>query len=268
MFNATQQMSRFFIVTACFDRFALCSTSVRLRQFSRVHIARRYMIPSIIIIWLILPIHMLIYNTSVNNSCMYPDGAALYNSIYGVSLVGFIPPILMSLFSFLIFRNLKSRQQRRQVCQLSIVNIHLSTNENKKQQKKDQQVLGMLIIQVVVYVTTTTMTSINLLYSVLTMYFKTNKSNEENSIETFISFIMGMLNYSCPCLSFYLFILASHLYRKQMKLVILYICRGCYLPWTTNNNNNVDESISIRKNIARVAPTQLPIMMPLSIIAN
>jgi hypothetical protein len=54
-----------------------------------------------------------------------------------------------------------------------------------------------------------------------------------------------------------------------MKLVILYICRGCYLPWTTNNNNNnVDESISIRKNIARVAPTQLPIVMPLSIIAN
>ncbi len=108
------------------------------------------------------------------------------------------------------------------------MNIHLSTNENQKRQKKHQQVLGMLIIQVVIYVTTTTMTSINLLYSVLTMYFKTNKSNEENSIETFVSFIMGMLNYSCPCLSFYLFILASHLCREQMKLVMLYICRQCY----------------------------------------
>jgi hypothetical protein len=267
MLNATQQMSRFFIVTACFDRFALCSTSVRLRQFSRVHIARRYMIPSIIIIWLILPIHMLIYNTSVNNSCTYPGASALYNSIYAITLVGFIPPILMSFFSFLIFRNLKSMQQRRQVRQLAIVNIHLLTNENQRQQKKDQQVLGMLIVQVVVYVTTTTVTSINLLYSVLPMYFKTNKSNEQKSIEIFVSFITGMLNYSCPCLSFYLFILASHLYRKETKLVILYICRGCYLPWTTNNNN-VDENISIRKNIARITPIQQPIMMPLSVINN
>jgi hypothetical protein len=256
MLNATQQMSRFFIVTACFDRFALCSTSVRLRQFSRVHIARRYMIPSIIIICLILPIHMLIYNISVNNICTYPGASALYNSIYAISLVGFIPPILMSFFSFLIFRNLKSMQQRRQVRQL--------TNENQRQRKTDQQVLGMLIIQVVVYVATTTMTSINLLYSVLPIYFK---SNEQKSIETFISFIMGMLNYSCPCLSFYLFILASHLYRKEMKLVILYICRGCYLPWTTNNNN-VDEIISIHKNIARITPIQQPIMMPLSVITN
>ncbi len=249
-------MSRFLIVTACFDRFALCSTNVRLRRFCSVHIARHYMIPSIIIIWLIPPLHTLIFNTAVNNTCVYSGAAALYNSIYGISFVGFIPPILMLLFSLLTFRNLKLRQQRQQVCRFVIVNTPLPTNANRKQQQTDRHVLAMLMIQVAVYVCTTTMTSINLLYSALTMYIGINESNERKSIETFISFITGMLNYSCPCLSFYLFLLVSHLYRKQMKLVILDIRRRCCFPWSgnNNNNNNVGESIPIRKMTARVEP--------------
>jgi len=263
MFNASQQMSRFLIVTACFDRFALCSTSARLREFCRVHIARRYMIPSIIIIWFILPLHMLIFSTAINNNCMYLGAAALYNSIYGISLVGFIPPFLMFLFSCLTFRNLKSRQQHRQARQLPTLNTHLLTNRNRKQQKRDHQTLGMLMIQVVVYVCTTTMTSINLLYSVLTTDMEINKSNERKSIETFITFITGMLNYSCPCLSFYLFLLVSNLYRKQMKLVILHIVRRCYVLWTrNNNNNNVGERISMRQMTARVEPIEQPTTIP------
>ncbi|CAF1503289.1 unnamed protein product, partial [Adineta steineri] len=115
LLNASQQMSRFMVVTACFDRFALCSTNVRLRQFSRVQIARQYMIPAIIIIWLIAPIYMLIFHTGVNNSCTYIGTVALFNSIYGITLVGFTPPCLMFIFSLLTFRNLKTKQQRQQV---------------------------------------------------------------------------------------------------------------------------------------------------------
>ncbi|CAF3873718.1 unnamed protein product, partial [Adineta steineri] len=106
LLNASQQISRFMVVTACFDRFALCSTNVRLRQFSRVQIARQYMIPAIIIIWLIAPIYMLIFHTGVNNSCTYIGTVALFNSIYGITLVGFTPPCLMFIFSLLTFRNL------------------------------------------------------------------------------------------------------------------------------------------------------------------
>jgi CRISPR/Cas system CSM-associated protein Csm2 small subunit len=226
------------------------------------------MIPSIIIIWLILPIHILIFNTANNNSCMYLDApAALYNSIYGISFVGFIPPFLMFLFSFLTFRNLKLRQQQRQVRQFSQVNTDLSTNRNRKQQKRNQQALGLLMIQVVVYVSTTTITSINLLYSVLTTYMGINKSDQRKSIETFITFITGMLNYACPCLSFYLFLLVSHLYRKQMKLVILHIIRLCYFPWA-RSNNNVGERTPVRQMTARVKPIEQPVTIPLSIIAN
>jgi len=227
------------------------------------------MIPSTIIIWLILPLHILIFNTAVNNNCIYLGAAALYDSIYDISFVGLIPPTLMLLFSLLTFRNLKLRQQRQQVCRFVIVNTQLSTNANRKQQQTDQHVLVILMIQVAVYVSTTTMTSINLLYSALTTYIRINESNERKSIETFISFITEMLNYSCPCLSFYLFLLVSHLYRKQMKLVILHISRRCGFPWSGNNiNNNVGESIPIRRMTARVEPTQQPTVKPISAITN
>ena len=38
-----------------------------------------------------------------------------YNSIYGIIMIGIIPPGLMFIFSLLIFRNLKLRQRRRQI---------------------------------------------------------------------------------------------------------------------------------------------------------
>jgi hypothetical protein len=53
-------MYRWSLVVASFDRYATSSASVRLRNFARVHIARR-VIPVIICIWLVLPIHVPIF---------------------------------------------------------------------------------------------------------------------------------------------------------------------------------------------------------------
>ncbi|CAF1465146.1 unnamed protein product [Adineta steineri] len=267
LFNASQQMSRFMVVTACFDRFALCSTNVRLRQFSRVEIARRYMIPAIIIVWLIAPIYMLIFDTVINNSCTYIGTVALFNSIYGITLVGFTPPCLMFIFSLLTFRNLKTKQQRQQVFLSTLVNTQVTTVESRKQRRKNQQVLGMLMIEVVVYICTTTIASSNLLYSTLTTYLGISKSNERISIESFISFITNLLNYTCPCLSFYLFCFVSHLYRKQMILSLVNIRRQFSSLYTRNNNNtNSDEHISIRQMTAKVKPIKQPTMAPDPII--
>jgi hypothetical protein len=101
LINGSQQMSRLLVVTACFDRFGLCSESVRLRQFFRVHVARRYMIPFTIITWLIFPMHMLIFGTAANNTCTFPGVSELYNSIYVIIVIGFIPSASMLLVSLL-----------------------------------------------------------------------------------------------------------------------------------------------------------------------
>ncbi|CAF1036166.1 unnamed protein product [Adineta steineri] len=268
LFNSSQQMSRYFIVMACFDRFALCSSNIRLRRFSHVNIARYYIIPFIIIIWIIFPIHMLIFTISINNSCIYPGISALYNSIYGITLVGFIPPILMLTFSLLTYRNLKIKQYRRQTHLFTTLNNQLSINQNLKQEKKDQQVLRMLIIQVIIYISTTTPSSINLLYSVLTSYSGIIKSNERKSIESFISFLTGILNYTYPTLSCYLFFFISHLYRNQIKFILIYIRRqSCFPSIQNNNNNNTNalERVSVRKMTSKILPAQQPVIIPINI---
>ena len=67
--NVSLQMSRYLILIACFDRYALCSTNAYLRKFCNVRIARQYVIPCIILIWLIIPLYIPIYITVVNNNC-------------------------------------------------------------------------------------------------------------------------------------------------------------------------------------------------------
>ncbi|CAF4005668.1 unnamed protein product [Adineta steineri] len=246
LFNSSQQMSRYFIVMACFDRFALCSSNIRLRRFSHVNIAR----------------------ISINNSCIYPGTSALYNSIYGITLVGFIPPILMLTFSLLTYRNLKIKQYRRQTHLFTTLNNQISINQNLKQEKKDQQVLRMLIIQVIIYISTTTPSSINLLYSVLTSYSGIIKSNERKSIESFISFVTGILNYTYPTLSCYLFFFISHLYRNQIKFILIYIRRqSCFPSIQNNNNNNTNalERVSVRKMTSKILPAQQPVIIPINI---
>ncbi|CAF3715961.1 unnamed protein product [Rotaria sp. Silwood1] len=266
MFNASQQISRYLIVSACIDRFALCSTNATLRQFSRVQVARRCVIPFIIIIWHVFPIYMLVFNSAVNTSCVYPGVSALVNSIYGMSLVGFLPPTLMLIFSTLTIRNLTSRQDRRHVHPLSIVNINVSTDRDRKQQKKDQQVFAMLIVQVIVYVITTSMGSINLVYSVATAYMGIEKSIERKAIESFISSVTGILNYTSPSLSFYLFLLVSSLYRKEMKLVIRQVCTRCGLRWIVNNNSVGNSRATHHSRLGEF--TRQPTVIPLPVIST
>ena len=235
--NTSQQMSRYLLVVACFDRFALCSTSARLRKICQVRIARRYIIPCLVFIWLVVPLHIPIYYTSSRNSCVFPTAIAFYNSIYGIVLASILPPGLMLIFSLLIFRNLKQRQRRRQLIRLFPLNT-AATVENRRQQVKDQQALAMLLIQVFAYVSTTIFYTISLLYNVLTMNDAANKSTERRSIEAFATFISGVLIFICPCLSFYFFTLSSHLFRKEFKTMMIHVYHRSprVWPWVTSSN--------------------------------
>ncbi|CAF0938999.1 unnamed protein product [Adineta steineri] len=263
-YNASQQMSRFLIVAACFDRFALCSNSVRLRKICQVRIACRYIIPSIILVWLLIPLHVPILFISVGNTCVFPGAGALYNSIYSIVMVSLVPPGLMLIFSLLIFRNLKMRQRRRQ--QIHPLPVITSAAIGiRRQQAKDQQVLAMLLIQVFAYVSSTIFYTVNLLYSTLTMNDAANKSIERKIIEGFATFCAGILLVGCPCLSFYSFTLASRLFRKELKLMILHACgRWLHCPQMINNNRIIptDNSNLTHKVTTRFEHMQRSIAVP------
>ncbi|CAF0771993.1 unnamed protein product [Rotaria sordida] len=235
--NAALQISRYLILTASFDRFALCSTNAYLRKFSNVRIARRYMIPSIIIIWLIIPLHIPVWISLENNICGFIGIAVQYEFIYSIVMIGILPPGLMLLFSLLIFRNLKLRQQRRQIHPFIIGNSIQPINGNRDARIKDQHVLAMLLVQVFAYIISSTPYTISMLYVVLTTSNHNNPSNEQESTMIFIIYVTNMLRFICPFMSFYLFLSASKLYRREMILIILSVYHRCILLWKKPEND-------------------------------
>ncbi|CAF2674697.1 unnamed protein product [Rotaria sp. Silwood2] len=235
--NAALQMSRYLILMASFDRFALCSTNAYLRKFCNVHIARRYIIPSIILIWLIISLHVPIWITFEDNVCGFIGLVAKYEIIYSIIMIGIIPPGLMFLFSLLIFRNLKLRQRRRQIHPFIIGNSIPPINRNRYAQIRDQHVLAMLLVQVFAYVVSSTPYTVSMFYVVLTTNHDINTSHEYESIITFIVYITNMLRFICPFISFYLFILVSRLYRREMVLIVSSVYRQCIFFWKKTEDN-------------------------------
>jgi hypothetical protein len=72
--QATSMMYRWALVVASFDRYATSSASVRLRNFTRVHIARRVII-LIVCIWLVLPIHApILYQLRIGACGIFNNG--------------------------------------------------------------------------------------------------------------------------------------------------------------------------------------------------
>lgn len=249
--NVSLQISRFLILFACFDRYALCSTNAYLRKFCHIRVARRYVIPSIIIIWCIIPLHIPLHVFVVENDCVFDGTIAFYNGIYSIIFIGTFPPILMFIFSLLIFRNLKLRQRRRQIHPFIINSTNpIKNNENRRLKLKDEQVLGMLLVQVFAYVISTTPYTIIRFYIVLQMNNSDDPSTSHEMMIIFVSFITDMLRFFCPFTSFYLFISVSHLYRRETKLFLLNIYHKFKKLWS-NNNNFTHASNSIRLNERR-----------------
>ena len=124
-------------------------------------------------------------------------------------------------------------------------------NENRRTPIKDEQVLAMLLIQVLAYVVSSTPYTITRLYLVLKVKINGDVSSENEPNTAFILFITDMLRFVCPFISFYLFILVSQLYRREMKLIILSIYHWCSPLWKRNNNHNQNTNLTRNSNTIR-----------------
>jgi hypothetical protein len=231
--NASQQISRFFLVIACFDRFALCSADPYIRNFCQVNIARRYVIPIVNSCWLLLPIHLLIYLNAISNTCVLVGSNVLdiYQNCYSIILIGIIPPSLALIFTILTFRNLKLRQKRRRV--ITIIN-----QISLKKENRDNQIFLMLLIQIFVYISSTTPYTMYLIYQFITKYNGIDESPERKLIESIISSVMEALRFVHPFISFYLFLFISKIFRKEFKSMIVGIYRkSCQLLMRRHRND-------------------------------
>jgi hypothetical protein len=202
---------RWSLTMACIDRYASSSANVSVRGFAKPYIAYRVVL-SIAIIWIILPVHNLIFHKINGGLCIWSLAAvAMYNSIFTIILGGIIPPLIMITSIVLIRNNLKDKRERR--CQ----NNGQSTEKEADRivRVRDRQTLLMLFIQTTFYISLTLPWTTFLVYSAFTSNLN-NKSSNRIAIESFAQYLTETLAYSYSTLSFYLYTLTSPTFRQQL----------------------------------------------------
>jgi hypothetical protein len=149
LISAIFTMARCCVGMACADRYAISSQNVNTRAFGQPRIAR-YAITIIIVLWLILPIHLVIFNTIQNGKCIMPGLYPYFFDGYAIIIAAIIPPSMMITFSILAAKNI--RQLRRRIQPLRVDrNPITNVNTGVHLKQHDYQLLKMLIVDVTIY---------------------------------------------------------------------------------------------------------------------
>jgi hypothetical protein len=227
-------MYRWCLVMASFDRYALSSSSVRLRNFAKVHVAYR-VISVIVAIWFVLPVHILIFYNLRQGNCgiLYSYAAALYHSLFTTITGSVLPVSLMATSTVLTRRNLMLKQQRREQNRNQPLEAEI-TVENM-QRRRDQHIILMLFTQVLVYVVLITPLMGFYFYSAVSLNIP-NKTADRVAIEKFVQFMGETIVYIFPSSSFYLYTMVSGTFRKELFKVV----RLAKLCPQLNNNNRIE----------------------------
>ncbi|CAF2419101.1 unnamed protein product [Rotaria sp. Silwood2] len=215
--QSTFMMARWMITIACIDRYALSSRNARLRRVAQVHIARRAVVV-IICIWLILPIHTIVFYEIRPGAgicaIVYNRIAALYHSSYTIITGGIIPLIIMITCTLLIRRNLAIKRSKREEHIIKSSST-IQKSHARIQRTRDQNALAMLFVQVVVYCFVQAPQLIYTFYASIVINIP-NKSPDRLAIERFAFFFAELCVYLFPVTAFYLYILVSRSFRDEL----------------------------------------------------
>jgi hypothetical protein len=214
--HAFNQMMRTFFIFACADRYAISSTNLRIRSFSRYQIAQ-WVILCVPVFWLSLAIFPTMLRTIENGSCEGYEGlATIVLATYITVFVGFAPLFVMIIFGLLMLMNLKNSRARVQ----PITCIGPATHRLRK---RDREMMRMLFIEVMCYICTTAPLAVDRLYISATQ--TAIKSNERLQIESFITYLTGtFLLYINNGLSFWIYITTSRTFRLEFQNLLIKCC--------------------------------------------
>ena len=213
-------LSRTYILLACIDRWLMTSPLDQRRAFAHITVSI-FVIPITAIIWCLVSIHVLIFQDNTAGRCISDSIAySVFFNIFNTILPGLLIPILMIMFGVLTIENLKQVH--------NLVNPHMHTHNQElsdrphmtHQRSADYQLLFMVLVQQCVYVITTLPLTIYSVYAVITI--NSIKSHTKIAIESLCSSIGYILVLSNFCVTFYIYILISHSFRKKLKRIIFH----------------------------------------------
>jgi hypothetical protein len=240
-------MSRIYVVMACIDRYTFCSSNARLRQFSRRQIALK-ILPIVVIIWLLVPIHMLIF-VEVQIPYIRCGTSGTYSLVYSIYsfICSSLPLTLMIIFSMLAVYNLRQVNQRV----LPVNNNQLGTGHIRLK-KYDYQIMMMLIGEVIIYLISNILHPTNTLYMLLTAVPKGSppKSASRLAIEGFVTYLTwGFLIYLNSCSTFYINFCTSKVFRSRFYHLWSFVfnwCRHDQRGLDPSRTNNTGVSMAMK----------------------
>lgn len=161
--------------------------------------------------------HVPVYTVlSAGPTCAFPSG--VYNTFFGVSnliLFSLGPCVIMLIFGFLTVRNVRQMRAR-------VVPINTETKTQNgllyRRRAADRQLIHMMLLQCIFFILTATPTSLYYCYtaSIANVPLNAVETARINWTSTVISFI----SLTGPCMSFYVFTLASPLFRRELMQLL------------------------------------------------
>jgi hypothetical protein len=209
------QMARYFIVLACIDRFVMTSIRARSRALSRPPIAWCLM-AIITIIWHLFGIHIPILTKIQNGRCGQFETYYIVYTVYFLIGTSLIPPGMMAIFGKLAYRNMRQLHARVQP-------IGNTANPNRSDttiHRRDRDLLVMLLAEVIFYIVTAGLYPCILLETSITNLMTVSKSLERTQIESFVTSIGAFLGYTNSAAPFYLYLIASNTFRRDVKQLV------------------------------------------------
>ena len=214
------QMARYFIVLACIDRFILTCIHSRFRGLCRPSVAWCLM-AIITIIWYLFGIHIPIMTKIENGRCGQFGTYYIVYTVYFSTVTSLVPPAMMAIFGTMAYRNIKQLHQRVQ----PIANIAIREPGNITIHQRDRDLLAMLLAEVTVYIVSAILYPCILLETSVTNLMNVQKSLEHMRIETFITFFTAFLGYTNSAAPFYVYLIASRAFRRDVKQLVKKIWR-------------------------------------------
>lgn len=170
-------LSACFLVYASIDRWTSSNSNVHTRLFSRIHIAQRMVIYTIIFTCILYGQAFYCYSSMINQfpvNCYCPNIICrVYNDILFLVFFSILPPIFMLIFGWITIKNAKKFRQQ----------INRNNHRQNLMRRKDRQMITMLFIQVIFFFICVTPSGISKAYTTLT--FNQYKDSLELTKENF-----------------------------------------------------------------------------------
>ncbi len=144
LISALPLVATYFVLLAAIDRYMSSSVHARLRAFSQMKVAHRVAIVTVAV-GLLSPAHILISYDLRPKCATLRGGYHIFDSMFVVVWLGVIPHLLMLIFGFGTFMNIK-RIRKRIAVKPQVASTNASGMPTTRQQRRDQKTDAQLIV--------------------------------------------------------------------------------------------------------------------------